>query len=469
MDDVGDKSGISSTELLLRERTPSATLLSHLSVVVKLPTYQLLISMVDPVICSKYFVDGRYLMKSILLIDQMINSGGNFIIAILLARLLGVDGFGYYSIALIIGMFAVQLSQAIIISPAQTIAPKLPNDKINSYCRATMYIAILLAIFSGIVSIVGSFVVDIALSTFDRLAFSVAIVGVQLHFWARKTSYILEDRVAALFGSIVRYTIQFIFVGLLFYIDGDDMIAIQVLGLGISSLLGAVTSTLKWWYIDSFRYSIIDLAKKHWGIGKWLIGTEAFNWLGSNLIYVFAGALVGITSIGALRAAQNIIGVAGIVVQILDNVVPVSSARYYAVGGISRLSSYMFSISIPVLFIGLIICSIVAIFSNEIMWIVYGSEYMMYGNVLFILAISFMFALGAYFLKVVFRAVEFIRPIFYSQIAVTVFVLISSKYLIENYEIAGAALGLLYSQVISLGLLLYYLPLKITQHDFTGK
>jgi len=52
MDDVGDKSGISSTELLLRERTPSATLLSHLSVAIILPTYQLLISMVDPFVRS---------------------------------------------------------------------------------------------------------------------------------------------------------------------------------------------------------------------------------------------------------------------------------------------------------------------------------------------------------------------------------------------------------------------------------
>jgi len=48
MDEAGVRSGISRTELLLLERTLLATFLPHSSGADKLPTYQLLISMVDP-------------------------------------------------------------------------------------------------------------------------------------------------------------------------------------------------------------------------------------------------------------------------------------------------------------------------------------------------------------------------------------------------------------------------------------
>ncbi|NIP32882.1 MAG: hypothetical protein GWN62_25785, partial [Aliifodinibius sp.] len=74
---------------------------------------------------------------------------------------------------------------------------------------------------------------------------------------------------------------------------------------------------------------------------KWLIATAVLQWLNGNLLIVSAGALLGTAAVGALKAAQNLMGVTHILFKGLDNIVPVRAAQHHRAGGTEDLMRYL--------------------------------------------------------------------------------------------------------------------------------
>ena len=72
------------------------------------------------------------------LADQVVVSGGNFLTTLLLARSLGVEEFGRFTLAWMVVLFAGHLQQALILAPMMSIGPKQEREAAPAYFGSLM-------------------------------------------------------------------------------------------------------------------------------------------------------------------------------------------------------------------------------------------------------------------------------------------------------------------------------------------
>ena len=66
-----------------------------------------------------------------------------------------------------------------------------------------------------------------------------------------------------------------------------------------------------------------DEIKDMWGYSKWLITSAFLSFSSTNIFYFVGGALLGSVSLGAVRATQTLMGVFNVLLQFLDNYLPI--------------------------------------------------------------------------------------------------------------------------------------------------
>ena len=70
--------------------------------------------------------------------DQAIVSGSNFLTGILVARFLGIESFGVYTLLWAVVIFVLSIQMSVISQPMMTIAPKQPVEYESKYYGAVI-------------------------------------------------------------------------------------------------------------------------------------------------------------------------------------------------------------------------------------------------------------------------------------------------------------------------------------------
>ena len=78
---------------------------------------------------------------------------------------------------------------------------------------------------------------------------------------------------------------------------------------------GAVQVRQLSWDRDTF----ISVTRHHWRFSQWLVAATVVNQIRSQVVFVVTGALLGASTVGALRAARTLMGITHIVVMGLEN------------------------------------------------------------------------------------------------------------------------------------------------------
>ena len=71
--------------------------------------------------------------SNLLFINQVISSGVNFSIAIILSRIFGPELFGDYSLLWLVPLFLISIQQSIITSPLYSLGVKVKHQQQNQY------------------------------------------------------------------------------------------------------------------------------------------------------------------------------------------------------------------------------------------------------------------------------------------------------------------------------------------------
>ena len=85
--------------------------------------------------------------KLLVLFDQGIVSGANFIIGILIARFLGIEQFGVYGFIFLIYLFCLGLQQAFFVMPLYSLGPTYSPEKKKPYLNSLLIIQAIFALF----------------------------------------------------------------------------------------------------------------------------------------------------------------------------------------------------------------------------------------------------------------------------------------------------------------------------------
>ncbi|MEM8552139.1 MAG: polysaccharide biosynthesis C-terminal domain-containing protein [Pseudomonadota bacterium] len=340
--------------------------------------------------------------------DQLVASGGNFLTSVLIARLLGLEEFGWYTLVWIAVLLTMALHLGAVVSPMMSIGNKFSNGRATRYltvvivhealfCAAAMvvvgaacalfvvpnteigYGAALLAGLAGGIYVVQDFMRRLL---FTRGRPALALVIDIVHQGARNAALVL----LLMGGGVTLQTVFFVI-----------LLAALVSILVALPLAGPFT-------LD--KRLLLPATLRQWRSARWLIPSGLFAWLSANSAILVISAILGPIATGAVRAAYTIVGMLNVLREALENSLPQAAAREYAAGGKSALTRSLVAVSIAVFTAGAVMSAALFAYGETATKLIYGDDFAVYGNLLGWLSLTFPLALLNLTIGCAFRAME---------------------------------------------------------------
>jgi O-antigen/teichoic acid export membrane protein len=389
------------------------------------------------------------------LADQTMVSGANFLTGIILARGLGVAEFGRFSLLWLVVLFVQSLQYNGIIVAMMSIGPKQEAHQRSTYYGGVFLQQAILASVSTILTwaslhFAGAIIGDSGMVPL-AVSLAAAVLFSQTQEFLRRYFFAIQDPAAGFVGDFIRYGSQ---VAILFWlfiatwrVHGVSAALWTIAGTsGVGALIVLRSVGRLGWGVAGLRRTALP----NWRFSRWLVGAALAYWMSGNLFIVAAGALLGVTAVGALKAAQGLIGVTQILFQGLENVVPVRASQRFHSGGPSDLVHYLTKVTT----LGLMATAFIALFFalDPAFWFrhLLGDEFVQYGYLLrWYAALSTLMFLGLP-LGVGLRAMEKTQSIFLGYVAGAVFSLVAAYPLIKGFGLEGVMVGLFSIQLLLL-------------------
>jgi O-antigen/teichoic acid export membrane protein len=394
---------------------------------------------------------GRYQNINWALADQAMVSGVNFLTGILLARFLGVEAYGRFTLAWISVLFVNSIQMALIVAPMMSIGPKLAEEDVHAYYGSVFVQQACFAVISLILIFVG-----VEFSQLYRpewhvgnLSLPLAIAGYfyQSQDFLRRYFFTVGKQGLAIVNDAVSYIGQLVILIGFFVTSAISMK--QVLWvIAATSALAVIAGGMSLCRIDWRAGNHINVFLRHWKLSKWLTASAVLQWTSGHYFLIAAGPLLGATAVGAIKAAQNIIGILHILFQGMENIVPVRASFYYSQNGIRGLRIFI----TRVLFWGggatAIIALLAALFPVVWLHLFYGPEFENFGYILQSFAIIYLLVFIGGPFRAILRTLEKTRPIFIAYVLMSFFSVASAKPLLDNFGVAGVMIGIFGAEII---------------------
>ena len=392
------------------------------------------------------------------LADQAMVSGVNFFTNILLARYLGLQEFGVFTLVWMAVLFVNSLQMAAIISPMMTISPKQSEKEVSSYFGAVLIQQVAFAGLSFVLLIVGVKVSGIFFPHWQVQYLAVPLATVafvfQMQDFLRRYFFVRGRASTAFVNDAISYLGQIVILIWLFQItklDSSEVLWVitgtsaVALGIGMFCL-----ERITWNWAILYRVN-----RRHWHFSKWLIGSVLIQWMSGNLFIVTAGSLMGAAVVGALKAAQSIIAITHILFNSLENIVPVQASRCYRSGGGKALVAYLRKATWAGGTVTAIIAFLASTFPEFWFRLFYGNQFVSFGDILRWYAVIYLLIFLGLPMKVALRTIEDNRSLFVADILATIFSIVMVFPLVQFLGVKGTLLGILVASVIRSSYLWY--------------
>lgn len=382
----------------------------------------------------------------IVLADQAIFSGGSFLITILLARVLGADNFGIYASLTLFTYSVISVLNAMVINPLQVSLDRIDHKKsylsFNFWSQIALVIIMSVALFT-ILALKIQF-----LNSLNNLGYGLVIffIGFLMQDYFRKLFLAQAKVYLALIVDLVTTTISIAIIYISWaylHLDFKE----TILFLGLAYLPGTVISIV---FINPNFKALSNWGsylKLHYHQGKWLVLTAITQWWSGNLFIVASGLFLGIRALGAFRLVQSLFGILNILLQTLENYALPEATRLF-INSSEEAKSYLRSISLRSAAMFGFVLVLLFIFSEEVIQLAGGAQYIEYAFVVKGMAILYSFIFIGYPVRMAIRMLLLNRVFFSGYLFSLFFSLVSYHFLLSRWNINGAIIGLILSQII---------------------
>jgi len=389
--------------------------------------------------------------KLLVFLDQGIVSLSNFILGILLARYLGVEGYGQFALFWLIVLFFSSLQQAFIISPMLTLGSKKNIGIIDNYLitmfNLQLFVIIIILIFLSVFfEIVVFFDSKWDVGELKKYIF-ITTVFFLLQEFLRRYLILKLKYYNLLFMDGIAYLGQIIFVIFFIYLDGLELKTVFLsvaMPFFLSVLIGYIQ--VKKVRIKKKYRKLVFL--KNWKFSKWLIYTAILQWGSANFFILASGVILGDWAVGVIRIMQNTMGIFNVFFISLENILPTIFSQIYCKNGYKKMIIFLNNqIKYGVVLFG-IISLIVSGISQTLIEFLYGKEYLQYAYLLVGFVVIYFFIYINILQRHMLRTLEITKVMFISYIITTSFSLLSSYPLIKYFKLDGVVMGILIIQLI---------------------
>lgn len=213
--------------------------------------------------------------------------------------------------------------------------------------------------------------------------------------------------------------------------------------------LGVIFGALKF----KFKYSVIQVKKDFyvlWDLSKWLLLSGLMQWTSINSFIVAASIFLGPISVGIIKIGQNIIFAFNIVIQGLENFVPIDASKNFIEKGYSGLFTYLKNVTyLGCISVFVFILTLIT-FADNIILMLYNEMYIEYSYVLYWYSIIliFMFLLSIY--RIFVRTIGKTKILFKSYFIASSYSIMVVYPLEVNFGIEGVLFGILSAHIVLL-------------------
>ncbi len=392
--------------------------------------------------------------RSILvLFDQGLVSGTSFLTGILLTRLLGLEAYGVFVLLWMVVLFGLSVTQALITKPLQSIAPKMDKEDSDIYLSDLHAVQLLFSMLTFIIILLALYVFSFfafreVLDIQTIFGLSMVTAAMLAYDFYRKCFFLKNDILAAVFSDTLLAILQIGGIFLLALLDSLSVSSFLLLA-AFNYLLLVLFGFFKIIRPRFQKKALKNVLQKHYAFSKWLLGTVAAQWVCGNFFIICAGSILGTAAVGAVRIAQNVIGLTHVIFLAMENIVPISAARIFKEGGPERLFAFLKRITIRIGWGVMLLLLLVALGAPYILSFLYGAENEQYSYILIGFCIIYLLVYISYPLRFALRTLEITKPIFIAYIISAVFSLFAADIFISNWGIGGVLGGLFITQLIT--------------------
>lgn len=378
------------------------------------------------------------------LLDQMIVSGLNFIIAIVLARILGLEAFGQYTLVLIIVFFCLEIQRALVTAPMIHIAAAhdVPGY-IARLVRAQIFGAALMAVCAGVfVQVSGMLFPKWGIADLIGPTMAVIFFRMQMEF-ARRYFY-LRDLKARVFAMDI--TVATSVVGILTFLNWLDFFSVQIV-LWAHAAAYAVAIPFYaglWCRIGSgLRMNIAEFLKRHGAFGGWLAAAVVVTYAASNILVMTGGAVLGATAAGTVKASQYMMGGMIVLFQAVENFVPVHMTRLHQKGNKGDFTRFVLKAGGGMMLFAAVHGMLIYAYMDPLArWLVPGNPDALPPLVMVNIVLAFVLVVG-YMMQFIMRAHNRTRVIFAVNLATATLSALLGPGIIDHFGVIGVLYGLL--------------------------
>ncbi len=390
--------------------------------------------------------------------DQMIVSGTNFMVGIMITRFVGVESYGRFALYWMVFLFLQGLCNAFIGLPAQVISTQYKNQltylENNNRLGAVLLIVLLPILY--FVFYVYDVIADVSFG-YGYWLFPIVILLFLKHEMNRKYFYAQEAIKKVILIDICTYLLQLPVLAFLVYINKINLNSLLVI-FGLSAIIGQIVFyLLKNQSAESFQFKKLPIAE-NWYYARHLIFTAILQWFSGNILLVSAGSIIGVGAVGIIRILQNIMGILHVLFLTLENVVPVKASWLLNNHGKKYMMTYFKKI---VLVTG-IIYALSAIglkwFGADLLQILYGAEYVEYTHLLSLFIGVYILVFIGTLAQILIKTMKLNYGILLAYLITVTVALLLATPLLRRFQIEGVILGFAILQTISIGV--YFFILK---------
>ncbi len=405
----------------------------------------------------------RYAHWNWALLDQALVSGSNFLAGILLVRYLGFEEYGRFVLVWMLIQFFASIQNALVVSPMLSIAPKISIYERSSYYSTTLImqggLIILIAVVGVVYFLIPREFRPTSLPEDSILPTALCLGSVQIQDYMRRRLFAQMASRRAFFLDMVAYGAQLplILIVLRASPSFENALFVTAGAMASSSLLGC-----RWLKISIVsKGNIAKTAARHWRSSKWLLGAAVLQWMSGNYFMVVAGLVLGPATVGAIRAAQNLLGLTHILFQGLENIVPGEASHRYQDGGSKALFRYIAKIAFLLLTGTALVAAPVVILAEPLLRLVYGTFDQSSADAIIWFVPIYLLVAIALPLRAALRTLEHTSALFIAYVISTAFALVVAEYFVRQYSVGGVMAGMLVVQIITTSVLTISLLLEL--------
>ena len=385
--------------------------------------------------------------KMSILADQVVVSGSSFASNILVARTLGITGYGTFSAVLLIQLFLLSLQQSVSSGIYQVLLGRFSKRLQKIYTNGLFYLQLLVY---GMLILIGAVVYALNIRNIQLYSAIIlpAFTGIILFLFQdflRKILITSHRERKALLIDIITNFLQLILL-FVFAITGKLTIECCLWIMGLT-FLPSIISGICWVKPGAPKSIAIWLTIKwHKQHSGWMFLSALLQWFAGNFFVLAAGWWLGLAALGALRLGQYIFGLLNVLIQAIENYALPRGVALQHSG--SQFRQFLLRILTKTAIIVVPVLILLSVFAKQLLQFSGGAAYTSYAYVMYGLSVIYLLIITGLPVRIALRVGLLNKQYFIGYAWATAFSLLSSAWLIQQWQLAGVLAGLFITQLI---------------------